>query len=295
MKRGKLGFLLIILVLVVSLVSAGVFDSLKNIFTGKASSGEQNVSVSVVGIHPVSIGIYPISDVSPNEEGVRTLTFYAWVNDSDGVSDIDDASVSSEVSRGATSKISACNWNNDIDTKSANYSCSVNMWYWEEAGLWDVRVQAKDIGNGTMMNGSSNFTYVLSQAMKISPLILNWAPLVQSAVDQKANGPTIINNTGNYNGPVSVKAFDLKGEIINTESITSSAFTVGPVLGSECTATPLVNGSAESIAESNSNPGNLSFGGGAGQEQIYYCIPLVPSISSQIYSTLKGGSWVIGY
>ena len=56
----------------------------------------------------------------------------------------------------------------------------------------------------------------------------------------------------------------------------------------------LVNDTTVTIPLSDSNPGNLS-SFPLGIEEVYYCIPLVPPISSQTYSTEIGGSWIVGY
>jgi len=129
----------------------------------------------------------------------------------------------------------------------------------------------------------------------ISPLTLTWPSLMTGAINQNSsNHPTIINNTGNFNGFVAITAYDLKGETSSNEAIPASSFSVG-ANGLQCTSgITLTNSSVRSTGIS-SNPGNLSLGGGAGQANIYYCIPLVPSVSSQIYSTKTFGSWTVTY
>lgn len=279
-----------------SFASAESFTDFIKRVTGQASSQPQNVSISVAGVNPVVVEV-PTLSANPTENTFTTVSFTANVSDPNGVNDIIDSSVSPQISDGTTTRTGSCSWSQDISSTKANYSCSVIMWYFDPAGpSWNTRVQATDLGNGTLVNGTAIFTYGELMAMTISPSLLLWATVIPGSTNQMStNDPTVISNTGNYNGLVSVRAINLLGETINTEMIVAGNFTSGPTSGSECSATVLSNATKISIAGSNSNPGNLSQGGGVGQEQIYYCIPSVPSVSSQIYSTTQGGSWFVEY
>jgi hypothetical protein len=285
----------VLLLLTLSFASAGILESIENFITGKVSSQSQNVSITVAGANPVVVEV-PTLSINPIEENPVTVLFTANVSDADGVNDIDDSSVIVAIN-GPITRTGSCAWISDISSTKAQYNCSVVMWYFDPAGIfWTLNVSATDFGDGTLVSGTAVFTYGEVKGMLISPSALTWPTVTTGAANQQAsNDPTIINNTGNYNGAVSITALDLQGETISTESIPASSFTTGAASGSECTATALVNSVSTSISGSNSNPGNLSLGGGVGQEQLYYCIPLVPSVSSQVYSTAAGGSWIVSY
>jgi hypothetical protein len=291
-KRGAYFiFLVFVIIILSSIVSAGIFDWFKG--TGKASSQTQNVSLTVTGGNPVTVEVPTIS-ANPIEFNSVTVNFVANVSDPDGVNDINDSSVVVKFTNGATVRNGVCSWSRDISTIKSNYSCSVVMWYFDQAGSgWTLNVSASDLGSKILVSGTSVFTYNELRAMVLTPSTLTWPAVVTGAVNQLSNDPTRINNTGNYNGSVSVTARDLLGETNPAELIPASGFRAGPVSGTECTATALVNNTITSVAGSNSNPGNLSAGGGQGN--IYYCIPLVPSVSSQVYSTTTGGSWEVRY
>jgi len=293
MKKGLYIFLsLVLIVLMISFASAGFWD----MFTGKASSAPQNVSVTVFGINPVSISVPAILNGMPNELGVRAITFDVNVTDPDGVNDINNSEVKAEFTKvGQTTRIGNCPKQNNINSTTANFTCTVNMLYFDGDGSWNIRVEARDIGNQTPQNGTSTFDYGLVRGLSISLSLLLWPGLVTGATNQNAsNDPTIVNNTANYNGPISITAYDLLGEATPAENITANSFTVG-ALNLECSGAALSHNSPVSTGIS-SNPGNLSAGGGAGQAFIYYCIPIVPIVSSQTYSTSQGGnSWLVGY
>ena len=291
-NRGVYIVFAVILLLSMTVISAGFWD----IFTGKASSADQNVSVSVVGANAVIITVPPTSG-TPNEGGSRTIIFNVNVTDPDGSSDINTTSVRYEITKAAqTTKTGSCPFQNNISSTTSNFTCTTVFWYYEASDAWNIRVEAKDVGNGTLMNGTNNLTYGSLNAFLMSPSSITWPGVATGGTNQQANNdPTLINNTGNYVSNISITGIDLKGEIIQSEMIPANNFRAGSVFNLECTATPLVNGSSVVIAGSSSNPGNISAGGGAGQANIYYCIPSVPLVSSQIYSTNQGGSWTVSY
>ncbi len=167
---------------------------------------------------------------------------------------------------------------------------------WEWA--WNVSVWGKDIGNGTTVyNSSTYFTYNLLKAMIVAPTSLTWAALNTATTNQKSNNdPTIINNTGNYNSTLQLTAINLLGQTSPSNMIPANNFTTSNNDGTGALLEQSgKNGTATTITGTVANRGNLSVGSGAGQENLYYCIPLVPNVPSQTYSTQLGGSWTILY
>jgi hypothetical protein len=176
------------------------------------------------------------------------------------------------------------------------------MQYFDLPGSWNISVRGRDLGNGSYAyNQSTYFSYNQLKALVISPDLITWPSVDAGSLNQTSNNdPTTINNTGNYNGTLAMTAYNLLGETNSSDSIPAANMSVGIATGSleECgiaTSDLMVNATQNTITSSVSNPGNLSAGGGVGQEQIYYCIRQVPDISSQTYSTLNGGSWVVAY
>ena len=136
------------------------------------------------------------------------------------------------------------------------------------------------------------------QSKKINPKSLTWISLIQGATNQTPTASIIVNNTGNYNssGKVAVNAINLHGQTTTSEFINVKNFTVDFDTGgsppNECNGTLLTNGTDITLTWSVLERGNLS--ASQAQEQLYYCINIVPkSISSQTYSTLNAGSWTI--
>ncbi len=299
MKKRLTAFL-IFSVLLISITSAGLIDSLKGIITGEATSQPTNVSINVVGTTQVTVSVDNSTlagGVNPVESSSVNTVIYVKVCDADGVNDIND-SATDIVYLGPNSETrnGNCSWTNDIDSNCANFTCSADLWYFDTPGAWIINASGNDLGNKTpVYNSSSNFTFNQLKALVISPTQLNWSSLTPGSTNVGAdNDPSVVNNTGNYNGTIDITAYDLYGKTTTTEVFASNNFTAD-VNDPACSGNSLPNATLTTITGSVSNPGNLSAGGGAGQEQIYYCIPLVPSVSSQEYTTDQSGSWIISY
>jgi hypothetical protein len=302
MKRGRIILVFIMALLLISLVSAGLIDSIKKAITGHATNQPTNVSVTVTGTTAVNLTVDNSTltgGVNPTEGASTTSEVFVTVCDPDGVNDIDDSSVTGSFSKaGETTRTnSSCNLIGDLDAYCANFTCEVTTWYWDGAGEWTINVTASDLGNAsTIYNDSFTFTMNQLKAMVIYPSQINWTAISPGTSDAKAdNDPTIVNNTGNFDGTLNVTGLDLYGDTVTTEKFGVDNFTSG--IADDCTGSGvyLANNSQVLITSSDSNPGNLSAGAGAGQEQLYYCIPTVPTISSQQYSTNILGSWIVSY
>ncbi len=292
--------------LISSIVSAGIFDWFKKV-TGYASTSQPtNVSITVAGTNRITMTIFNQtltgSTVDPTENATTYITFYVVINDSDGVSDINDSSVRANVTFGTTVRSNnTCSLVGDLDTQRANYSCRIDMWYFDAPETWTINVRANDLGNTSYVVNTSTFKYNQLQAIVVSPNSLTWPSISIGATNQTSdNDPTVLNNTGNYNvtnNNVRVTAIDLYGQTTATERIFAGNFSARTLTGSsvECAGTNLVNGTATGVSGANITRGNHSLNDGAtGQEQLYYCITKAPTdISSQTYSTTNAGSWTV--
>ncbi len=307
MKKGLYIVPILFSVLLISLVSAGFFDSVKNILTGQAIENQTvNVSVTIQGVDPVTIGPVDTSaldgTITPIEDGSVNAPIYVTVCDPNGVNDINDSSVTvtySNATYGESRSNYSCVNVSDLDGQCANFSCNVTMYYWDVAGIWNINVTASDLGNGsTVYNDSQTFQYNELKALVISTTQLNWTGIYPAANNETPdNDPTIVNNTGNYNQTISLLGLDLHGLTITDEEFGVGNFTA-EVVNASCgtgDSVYLVNDSIVSITSSEANKGNLTSGSGSGQEEVYYCIPTVPQLSTQEYSTYQIGSWIVSY
>ena len=165
------------------------------------------------------------------------------------------------------------------------------MQYYDKAGSWSITINARDLAGQPAIGPVASFLYNELRAIVITSPVgaLNWPTLNQGAPNVLSNNhPNVIENTGNYEGPILITAYDLIGQTNPSYSIPASSFSAGPTSGLECTATQLQNSISTSITGT-----NIPRGVGA-IEEIYYCIPSVPFVSSQSYSATGASSWIIG-
>ncbi|MBS3076911.1 hypothetical protein J4233_01430 [Candidatus Pacearchaeota archaeon] len=286
------------------LVSAGIGDWFKGI-TGRATTGEANATITLSGTNSVSVIIwnYTITGISAVEDTTARILFNISVTDADGAADINDSSVDINVTRAseATKVNDSCAYNGGQTATTRNYSCAFDMWYFEEAGTWTITAIANDNGNMTYIQNTSTFYYGSTQAMKISPGSLTWAGVSPGQKNQTSNNdPMLFNNTGNYMvSNLTVIGIDLIGAdtsySIGVNNLTVDIATSGACSGSACvecvvdavSGVTMQNNTELRIVNANVTRGNHSVNDGStGQEQLYFCMPLVPSnILSQAYTT----------
>ncbi|MDP3027049.1 MAG: sigma-70 region 4 domain-containing protein [Nanoarchaeota archaeon] len=234
--------------------------------------------------------IQTISPQAPTESSITNIVFEVQVTDPDSVNDINDTSVSAEFSKiGETTRTGTCSLQSDIDIDTASYLCSVNMQYYDGAGPdWNIRVQARDFSNNLAVDFSQTFVYLELKAMIIFPPSLTWPEVTPGATNQIPGSSTTITNTGNYEGSIIISAKDLYGETRTTEFFNAGSFVADIDPGTaSCDGTALQNSVGQIIA------GSMLSKGASAQEEIFYCIPRIPSLSSQIYSTSQAGPWTI--
>ena len=305
MKReGKVKSLVVISVLIgvlfMSFASAGVIDWIKATITGKASFQQTNVSVTLVGVDPVSITVHNATlvdtDVDPTESGQVNITFNVTVTDVNGASDINTSSVfasflkPNEETRANTT---GCVENSGEDTaNSKNFSCTIAMWYFDAPGGWTINVSARDLGNGSVNSTDYyNFSYDQLQAIEIYPESVFWNSVSVGSTNQTASNSTMINNTGNYNatGNIEINATNLYS---GSNFLDVGNISIGIDVGSECNGTFMVNAENTAVSGIVLERGNLSTGNA--NETIYYCIAQVPSnLPSGTYDTNSSGAWTI--
>jgi len=240
---------------------------------------------------PTIDSVGPAPSVGPIENNIRPVTFEVLVSDSDGYADINLVTTQFTF-LGEPTRTGNCVFENQIDSYTANYSCVVEMQYYDAAGEWQVTAQVFDSQLATDLDNSQTFLYLPLTGLVISSPVtaLIWPTLNPGQTNVLAqNHPVIINNTGNYEGQISITSYDLEGETTAGEFIAANNFWVGiETGGAECSSTQLQNSTQVAIIGSSLPRGQNA------QEEIYFCIAQVPSVSSQEYSSsASGNSWVV--
>jgi len=277
---------LMISLMTVSVTSAGYLD---RFITGRVSAGV-NVSVGITGIHPISdVAIDAIDAQTPTENGITYVPATVRVTDSDGGYDVESVSIVFTKSGEATRSDSSCDFVS-AGGDTAVFLCNVSMWYYDlNADDWSALATATDKGNGSYINSTPvEFIYGLLKAMTISPSSISWGTLDAGDTDQSAiDDPTVITNTGNYNDTVGLTGLNLLGAN-SIDIFPATDFAVG-------VSDPACGGDQVNVSPINVTDSISSRGLGA-TEEFYYCVPTVPNIPTQEYSTANaGGSWIVSY
>ena len=272
-------------------------------------SGAGLYNITEGNLAPRVTNISYIADQSITEGGRTNVEFYALVNDTNGYGDI--SSVLANFTNGsATRTDSSCEALNNIGIDTRNYSCTVDIWHFDTGSTWNVTVYATDAG-GLAGQNKSNFTLGQTAAFVIQPngtaggTSFTFASINPGDTNKTpTNNPLTLNNTGNKpiaSGDVRINATNLAGESNNNYALYAGNFTAGINTGGsppvECggTGSAWMSRSVFTAVTGAVLPtGNLSAGGGAGQEQLYVCLTRAGNeISQQAYSTTNQGAWTI--
>ncbi len=307
MKTSKLiAFLLLLAIFLIPLSSAGFFSDLlqKLKITGRGETSTLGVNISVGNTNPEVQKVQISATESISEGNPVTIDFNFTVYDLDGAGNIDSTTGRANFTRAdqSTRENTTCMFSHNVDGNSVQFNCSIVMWYWDEGGQWNITAAAADQSSVWAQNTTQTFTLGTTTSIVSAPSIIQWASMNPGSTNEtSSNDPLVINNTGNYNvsvDNVQVTALNLNGEDDPTDVIWAANFSSAPVNGTnaECAninSTLLANNTAQGITGSTLPRGNLSIG--LSNESLWFCLRKVGSeISSQSYSTARGGTWTIG-
>jgi len=298
-KRGKYIFIFsVMLLLIIPLISAGFFDNVYSKITGKATQGTTALNVTIGNSAPTITYVQIITATNPTDDTSTSITFNFTVTDTDGAGNIDTSSGRAEFTRAGEPTRSDTSCSNYAGVgNDMNFSCTIDMWYFDENGAWDINASANDINDIYAENTSESFTYNLLPGMKMSPTALGWGTVGLTDTDTSSDdNPIQVNNTGNDKVDLHITGLDLQGEYTKTEYIYAVNFTVDSIT-TGCSGTALVNNSGTNITSASLFKGNHSLNLNdetSGQEELFFCLKGVPQdISSQSYSSTAFGSWTI--
>ncbi len=301
--------LIFIMVFSVSPASAKL-SGLWNKITGRVTSQSVNLNITVANTAPqiVNVTVIPAQSITENSFVNIAVNFTAY--DADGFANLQVSGGRGNLTRAgeATRYNTTCNQISTYATSFANYSCTIHLWYYDQAGQWNVSVGVNDSSNAFAQNITTNFSLGSTSAFVIAPTSLTWASVSSGATNQTSNNdPLLLNNTGNADvttGNLQMNATDLDGETDSAVSLYARNFTIGNNTGSsaECdfstatyNATAMSRGIFTALNLTNLSRGNYSLNDGrTAVEQIYFCLRLAGTeLSSQAYSTTNEGAWTI--
>jgi len=301
-KRDVVNYKLLVYItlflLIIPIVFAGFYDGWINVFniiTGRATSGTADLNITVSGSSPTVDAVFNVSFEAANPSitlaGILVTNISFTATDTDGVGNLNDtaAIVNFQRSGGVTRSNTSCVLVGDLDANTANYSCEVDIYYYDGSGSWTINASILDNNNNRADNTSMNFTLQETTGMVIFPTNLTWASLALTDENSTANENITINNTANKDiaaGGINVTAYNLTGETITTDFIPAANFSVSDKTGSseECFPTnasrakSLVDSSSQNVTTANITAGNNTAyfqsdnTTGGGVESIFFCL-----------------------
>lgn len=290
-KRVAVLIALLMIITILPYVNAGFFDIFKRI-TGRPITEQTNVSVSVGNVAPVIFNVQ-ITSIDLNEGTTKDVIFNFSARDDNGISDLNDASAfaafnkSTEPVRSGTCIL--------VETTSSNktYQCTITMQFFDMTGGWTVNASIRDNGGNYNENVSTSVDVNLLRAISITPTSIGFPAVAPGGTNIISSQNTSVTNNGNYEGTLDITSYNLTGETISSEQIPAENFRSAGLSGvsTVCSTGTLL---ADQIAATITSSGLPR--GSSAQENVTYCLTLVPSgISTQTYSTIGAGSqpWLI--
>ena len=295
---------------IISRESESFFSKLKETITGKAT---QTTTVNITVIDSTA----PTIDRVMNETVLVTLVENATYNliinftaiDTGG-SGLNSTSAIANISKTGEN---ATRYNNScIQTSAvgsyANYSCTIQVWYFDIDGAWNIKAFIKDNASNGVTNATANITVSQLSAFVVGPTALSFASIASGATNTTASTNWVLNNTGNKDytvGNIKVNATNLLGEVDSGVGLYAANFSVGNNTGATLTcegtnsngngATNMSRSIFTAIVNSNLSRGNNSVNNNIiAQEQLYVCLNVAGSeLTAQSYSTANQGAWTI--
>jgi hypothetical protein len=327
-RKGEVGKVLVLLVVagllfftLTTVVTSeeGFFKSLRSLLTGKATSGNFNLNISVGNTAPNITYVSTIAAQDITENGQTRVTFYFTANDTDGYGNLDTASGKANFTfTNATGLIytgtnNSCTSLGSIDAKTLNFTCTISLWYFNAPGVWNVTAYVQDTSGSQGQNSTSSFTLQTTPAFVIQPSSFTFGSLNPGSTNTTSNNdPLTLNNTGNavfgkngaYN--LSVNATNLVGETNGAYALYGGNFTVGTYgadstvnCGNATWSSYMTTQRFTNMTQTNVTLpyGNLSVNDGRYQMNFFVCLTQAGSdITSQAYSTNgpnSNGPWQV--
>ncbi|MBS3066779.1 hypothetical protein J4205_03055, partial [Candidatus Pacearchaeota archaeon] len=102
----------------------------------------------------------------------------------------------------------------EADGNFANYTCEVQMWWWDGDGAWTINATINDLSAEKATNDTQTFSVALTTGFVLGPGNLTFTGVFGAATNITSNEVVILNNTGNKDiaqTAISINATKLAG------------------------------------------------------------------------------------
>lgn len=303
-EKGFIGVGLFLAVVLIfsSFGSASIFDWFKQTVTGKATQPVV-LNVSVGNSIPNITSVTTFAAQTIPADSYKTLWVNFTVYEADGVANLKtDGGMVNFTKVGEALRYNSTCTQIDASGNYANYTCAVDMWYFDGAGTWTIMATINDTNDAQGFNMSQTFDVNENTAFEVAPGTLSFPQINPGSTNITSNQNITINNTGNKpitDGDVQINATSLRGEQNPSYALWAGNFSVSNTSTTgtnpyECSRDFMSQSQYEPITGSTLDVGNYSLNDGTAQEVLHVCLTLAGSeLISQPYSTDNEGSWTI--
>ncbi len=263
--------------LVITLWTLTVFYVVSGANTGSLVVGA-TISNVMMGppIGPTTIAV--------TEAGITAVAYSFYIEDPQGIANINNDSAAGNISLNGLEYQATCTGDIGINTTTQNYSCTVNINYYDNATTWNYFVEGGNY-NLTNKTAQSTFTYNVGNYINVSKAdgndtLSSWASTwYPKAINILSNDdPILISQRGNtYSTNIGVTAIGLTATGIS-DYVPAANFTVNTA--DACEGTAMVNATETQVAGA-----YLPNGVAGTTENTYLCMEDVPDIVSTTYTS----------
>ncbi|MBR9676848.1 LamG domain-containing protein [Candidatus Woesearchaeota archaeon] len=240
---------------------------------------------------PVVTNIQDLPTQSVTEGGLAPVTFWALITDNNSYTDISVVNATFNMTSETTRYNASCSFVENISAYSANYSCTIGLWYFEGAGDWDITVIATDVNGNASNPLINNFTLDSTTSMNLTTTDVTFISVSVTSKNITADNNITIENIANDPLTVVMNASELQGQTITTQYIYAENFSIN-YTGNGCSGDKLLNNTDVTITGLTISKGNNT--NNEGIQDLALCLTELPSgIQSQTYTTTTGRPWYV--
>jgi hypothetical protein len=266
--------------------STNYYNYLGFFYGGGSSSAESN-SAPVISF--VSDPGSPI----PAAGSTTAVTFWFIANDSNTANDlVNSTSTATLTASGETTRAnSPCTGMNDPTTNSRNFSCTVNMYYYDAATTWTINVTVNDSANNKAVNDTRTFSYQGLLHINLTSNTLSWTGQAANTFNRSADSSINLSNIGNLViRNITVKGFELlKDGTDSVNKLGASNFSVTNYTGRTCAVGLKTTLSNNSEVNMTLNMTTYVYNKGVSNTSLYYCLD-IPNVLTGTYNTTN--QWI---
>ena len=257
--------------------------------SGNGNSTEERTLIVNISLKILDISNLGFQNIQPGK--AKYIDFSVIVQKGEGAL----GNLNAKFSRGGiTRENSSCARLNDVGPSIANYSCSVDIWYFDSSGEWNVSAGLLDDG-GAQSNYSETFV-LMSEAFVSHQGVLSFGNLFPG--DTNRIRDLLLNNSGNDAfSEIKVIGRNLLQQPSGASIIPSINFSISDISASSCAGINLDHGLERTIAGLTLAVGNNSINtkdSGSGQEELFICLRQVPvGLPSGEYRAGEANTWEI--